>query len=162
MDALITEARENPGREVLGRLNLMKDVLLEQLQSPDQLPDNLSPEARSMLETPLEIKARFAKTLNALKKHTEGHRRLQNVKNLQRIASMKNGKRMALQYLDELTAVAREEQRVHILRALERLLRDATGAPINLRKLNQQQKEKRLDEWLKQVRAENQNASKGD
>ncbi len=160
IDALITKARENPSRDILGRVDMMKGVLLQQLDSPDQLPGNLSPEARSMLETPLQIKAQFAKTLAALEKHTEGHRRLQDTKNLQRIASMESGRIVAKQFLDELVDVAQKEQRRQILGALGRLFRDSTGVPIVLRNLNQQQKKKRLNEWLEQVRTADDRVSK--
>ncbi|MFW6044886.1 MAG: HEAT repeat domain-containing protein [Planctomycetota bacterium] len=148
----IKEAGANPTEEALDEIEKMKSVLLVQLEGPDDLPEDLSPEAHQMLQKPMKIKHQLAQAVQKFSENEEAHRRLQTVKRMQRIVDRREGTRVGRQFLDELVEFAREERRRHVLADLSDLLRDIGGMPVVLTEQDQDEKNKRLEEWLEQVR----------
>lgn len=158
----ISEAKDDPRPEVLNQVEQIKTVLLHQLKSPDQLPENISPEARDLLEKPLAIKGQFATAVKAFAEDEQAHRRLQSVKRMQRLVSENEGPRVARQFLDQLVDFSRKEERRQILVALARLLRNSTGVPIVFGELSRDERNQRLDAWVEQVNRQLENREKAE
>jgi hypothetical protein len=152
LERSIARAKEDPRSEVLEGVERMKTVLLYQLSSDEQLPENISPEARELLEHPLELKGQLTESVKFFRENEQAHRRLQALKTMQRVVERKEGQRVGRQFLDDVVQFARQEERRPVLVGLARLLRNITGVPIVLGELSREERNRRIDEWLKQIR----------
>jgi hypothetical protein len=157
LERIIGRAKVDPSPEVLNAVETMKSVLLHQLESPQQLPENISPEVRDLLEHPLELKQEFAEAVTFFRKNQQAHRRLQSAKKMQRVVDRPEGKRVARQFLEQLVQFARQEERRQILVSLARLLRNITGVPIVFGEQSREERSRTIDKWLEKVRQQEEN-----
>ena len=152
LERIIDRAKVDPRPEVLEAVETMKSVLLHQLNSPQQLPENISPEVRDLLEHPLGLKQEFAEAVKFFRDNQQAHRRLQSVKKMQRVVDRPEGTRVARQFLDQLVEFSRKEERRQLLVSLARLLRNITGVPIVFGEQSREERSRTIDKWLEKVR----------
>ncbi len=133
----------------LDEADLWEDVVIEQLDSPDQIPESATAEARRRVTASIRVKALFIEGVAKLKDpEVSGY----DKKNL--LAALRGSVRPAkyraigVQFIDELVSVARLSEDQGVLQGLAEHLEQLTGVPLSLGQSTPEDRSTRLDGWL--------------
>ncbi|MFP4027988.1 MAG: hypothetical protein ACLFWL_09370 [Candidatus Brocadiia bacterium] len=150
-ESLVMGFQKRPTPPEREKIFKMQDVVLSQLQSPDQLPEKMSDQAKALLAPPLRKKASFKSALKALKEGKMWHERRKQLEQMIEVAESQIGKDIAAQYLDGLKEQITKEENKQVLNEYSRLLRTVTSVPIRFSSESAEQRVHAFEKWREKV-----------
>lgn len=136
---------------VAERIRRLWEVILFQAANLDDIPENASPKAKSLVESQLAIKETIAKTVRQIESTQEAIAKLELLHRIHSQLDKDGALVVAGQFLEKLAQVARKEENQDVLNKFGDLMTHISGIPCQLSS-DIKQRGKDIDDWLKQLR----------
>ncbi|MDP6107079.1 MAG: hypothetical protein QGI33_01415 [Candidatus Brocadiia bacterium] len=130
--------------------DMWEAVVIEQLESLDQIPESASEEARRRVAPSITVKALFIEGVATLKvPGVSGYEKKNLLGAMRGSARPVQYRAIGVQFIDELVGVARQSEDSGVLQGLAELLEQLTGVPLTLSgQSTQEDRHRMLDGWL--------------
>lgn len=146
LEEKITAVKQNPTQETKEAANTYKEILLNQMESPEQIPDWASETASDLLRRPIELKQRVESALNNVNPDTPAYRKIAELTNVRAVAREDEGPPVVRMFAGQLIELARQEENEDVQAMLSTILTTMSGIPVDL------SNENALEEWLQMFR----------
>ena len=126
------QIRMDPSEALTGQIQTYRDILLTQMDGPDDIPADASDEVVRLLEEPLELKEQIAAAMSELSQTTPDYEKIEKLHRIQDAVRERAGRKVAGQFLGEITELARNEQNQDVLTLLSNIMGRISGIPCDL------------------------------
>jgi hypothetical protein len=158
----VARANEDPTPENWQAADRLRTILLHELDGPEDIPKDASPPAKGLIEKMLTGKASFAEALKNLQEGAASEQQIVFIGKMEQVADSEGGKAIGRQFLDQVVAYTRKQDRAQIRASLARLLTTVTSVPLLFRPdATPKEVSTLIDQWLEKVRQGEQEVAAG-
>ena len=138
----------DPSHETVQEIEDYKQVLLAQLDGPQDIPEDASKAASKLLENALEVKEQISSALDKIAKAQEPVDRMPELRVIRDHAEKNIGREVGALFLDDFTAQARTETNLDNLALLADIMTLTSGIPCDLSQETDEERRQAIGEWL--------------
>ena len=151
LETMLAEMQREPTEELRRQIHRLHAVILQQFDSPENIPPTATEMARQYVRGPLAMKQRFAEALQSFREAEQTEQKLSNIKKMRDLIATQRGREVGRQFLPQLLVPARNEQSPRVLEPLGRLLTTLTEVPIHFGQPTMEKRKQAIEQWLLDV-----------
>lgn len=140
-----------PSEVAANKIKYFRAALIYQLPDPEAIPASATPNAKTLLSAPLEIKKKIGDAVAALESGLPPYERASQLSVIEEQLEVKYGQDVGGLFPETLARLAYDEDNLRVAAQIGKVLTKISGVPCNLDHPQREARLARLDEWTKTV-----------